>query len=262
MTTRRWWWLLFSALCLGASIAPPQFQWQRGAGGLLSDARLAGVDAPRVVGMKIYTDWGVLQPSHYEAVGSQNEQTPQTRQRQEGQMQIVEVEGALKDRDGKPCGLCYHVVQRVSTDGMTLDIGLTADRAFEKMNGFLAVALSFAGASEWFAQTREGWLFRDLDSAGRVFQSASTPLPERGGVLGIGNGKTGWALLATAEAEEPAGSLDNALIHADRNGNGSFFFAWCDGKTARQIRAGETWRLTLRLRYSRMETLFQEGGAR
>jgi len=229
----------------------PQF------GGLLSLFRHPEIEAPKLTGMAIYTDWGILRPERYEVVGSQNERNPKVNEQKSDGVHLVSVEGQLKDKQGQPCGLSYRVVHRLDADALMLDISLSAERPFPSMNGFLATVLNFAGANEWFACTQKGWVFAEIAEDKRVFQSAQTPLPSTGGAstLGVANSKTGLALKVTLTKVEPEDGLDNVLIHANPNGTGGIFFAWCDGITVRRMEAGDSWRLSLKIQILTLDNL-------
>jgi hypothetical protein len=228
-------------------------QWfiafQPRSGGLLSLFRHPEIEAPGLTGMAIYTDWGILHPGRYEVVGSQNERNPKVIEQRNEEVRLVSVEGQLKDKQGQPCGLSYRVVHRLDASALTLDINLSAEHLFPSMNGFLAAVLNFAGANEWFVRTQKGWVFAEIAEDKRVFQSAQMPLPTTDGAstLGVANSKTGLALGATLNKVEPEDGLDNVIIHANPNGIGGIFFAWCDGITMRRMEAGDNWRLLLKV---------------
>ncbi|MFN4180162.1 MAG: hypothetical protein ACK4I8_07590, partial [Armatimonadota bacterium] len=86
---RGWILAIFSALVATLSFAlnrePAQTQWltsfHRESGGLLSLLSHPDLEAPKVTGMAIYTDWGILKPDRYELVGSQNEREPKVSER-------------------------------------------------------------------------------------------------------------------------------------------------------------------------------------
>ena len=245
------------ALNRGLEPAEPQLlvSFHRQSGGLLSLLSLPKLEAPKVTGMAIYTDWGILKPDRYEPVGSQNEHDPKLNETSSNGGRMVTAEGRLKDRRGQPCGLKYLVVHRISPDEATVEISLEAERDFRAMHGFLATVLNFSGATEWFARTSKGWLFAEIRSDGRVFQSAHTPLDKDKPVLGVSNPETGWALALTLKDVKPDNSLDNVLIHANPEGSGGVFFAWCDGITVREMSAGEEWRVSVKLKFVRLEEL-------
>jgi len=264
---RRIWFSLivaFSAVLslIEAQQATKTFQWliafQPQSGGLLSLFRHPENEAPRLTGMAIYTDWGILQPGRYEVVGSQNERNPKIMEQESDKARLVSVEGQLRDKQGLPCGLSYRVVHRLDTDALALDISLSAERSFPSMNGFLAAVLNFAGANEWFARTQKGWVFAEIAEDKRVFQSAQMPLPATGSAstLGVANSKTGLALKVNLSKVEPEGGLDNVIIHANPNGTGGIFFAWCDGIAVRRMEAGDNWRLSLKVQILTLDDLF------
>ncbi|MEJ7613094.1 MAG: hypothetical protein SQA66_05585 [Candidatus Fervidibacter sacchari] len=242
--------------------ATKTFQWhivfQPQSGGLLSLFRHPEIEAPRLTGMAIYTDWGILKPGRYEVVGSQNERNPKINERKSDGVHLASVEGQLKDKQGQPCGLSYRVVHRLDADALMLDISLSAERSFPSMNGFLATVLNFAGANEWFACTQKGWVFAEITEDKRVFQSAQTPLPSTGSdsTLGVANSKTGLALKVTLTKVEPEDGLDNVIIHANPKGTGGIFFAWCDGITVRRMEEGDNWRLLLKVQILPLDRLF------
>lgn len=230
------------------------FSFQRQSGGLLSLLCLPNLEAPRITGMAIYTDWGILKPDRYELVGSQNEQEPRVSEQTSDGEKVVTVEGRLKDRQGQSCGLKYRVAHRFAPDEATVEIVLIAERDFRSMHGFFATMLNFVGAPEWFARTRKGWLFAETKYEGRVFQSAHNPLDTSEPKLGICNPKTGWALALTLKDTKPD-DLDNVFIHANPTGSGGIFFAWCDGITTREMKAGDEWKISVKLRFVRLDEL-------
>ena len=263
---RRIWVSLIVTLLAALSLVEPQqatktFRWhiafQPQSGGLLSLFRHPEIEAPRLTGMAVYTDWGILRPERYEVVGSQNERNPKVTERKNNGVHLVSVEGQLKDKQGQPCGLSYRVVHRVDADALTLDISLSAERSFPSMNGFLAAVLNFAGVNKWFAHTQKGWVFAEIAEDKRVFQSAQMPFPATDGAstLGVANSKTGLALRVTLNKVEPEDGLDNVIIHANPNGTGGIFFAWCDGITVRRMEAGDNWRLSLKVQILPLDNL-------
>ena len=244
--------------------ATKAFQWhivfQPQSGGLLSLFRHPEIEVPRLTGMAIYTDWGILRPERYEVVGSQNERNPKVNEQKSEEVRLVSVVGQLKDKQGWACGLSYQVVHRIEADALVLDVNLLAERPFPSMNGFLATVLNFAGANEWFARTQKGWVFAEINEDKRVFQSAQTPLPATGSAsnLGVSNSKTGLALKVTLNKVEPEDGLDNVIIHANPNGTGGIFFAWCDGITVRRMEMGEIRRLLLKVQFLPLDNLLLE----
>ncbi|MCX7643007.1 MAG: hypothetical protein N2116_04275 [Armatimonadetes bacterium] len=252
--------VLFAALSLAIDRGPEPVQprwlvsFQRQSGGLLSLLRLPDFEAPKINGMAIYTDWGILKPYQYEPVGSQNENEPKVSELTSEGWKVVIVEGQLKDRQGQPCGLKYRVVHRFTIDGVILEISLVSERVFKSMHGFLAAMLNFSDATEWFACTRKGWLFAETLHDGRVFQSVHEPLDNNKPVLGVANPRTGWGLVLTLEDASPNG-LDNVFIHANPKGSGGIFLAWCDGITTREMNVGEEWRVSVKLSFSRFDEL-------
>ena len=252
--------LVTFSLALKREPNPAQPKWlisfQQQSGGLLKLLCPPNSEAPKVIGMAIYTDWGILRPDRYEPVGSQNEHAPKVQETVSNGERVVIVEGKLKDRQGQPCGLKYRVVHRFSPDRLTMEISLGAERDFKSMRGFLATMLNFAGAPEWFARTRKGWLFAEPRYDGRVFQSAHEPLDKDKPMLGVANPKTGWALALTLKEIKPD-ELDNAFIHANPEGSGGIFFAWCDGITTKEMSAGDEWRISLELSFTRLEELVE-----
>lgn len=253
--------VLFATFSLASKREPVQTNWlisfQRQSGGLLNLLSLPDLEAPKVTGMAIYTDWGILRPDRYEPVGSQNERDPKVRETVSDSERVVIVEGKLKDRQGQPCGLKYRVVHRFNPDGLTMEISLGAERDFKSMRGFLATMLNFAGAPEWFARTPKGWLFAETSHDGRVFQSAHEPLDKNKPVLGVANPKTGWALVLTLENVKPDDSLDNVFIHANPQGSGGIFIAWCDGITTKEMSTDDEWRVSAKLSFARLDQLFE-----
>lgn len=260
-------WVLATALAVFATFSlslkrePVQTEWlvsfQRQSGGLLNLLCRPNLEAPKVTGMAIYTDWGILRPDRYEPVGSQNEREPRVTETASERERVVIVEGKLKDRQGQPCGLKYRVVHRFAPDGVAMEISLGAERSFKSMRGFLATMLNFAGAPEWFARTEKGWLFAETRRDGRVFQSSQEPLDKSNPTLGVANPKTGWALVLTLENVKPEDSLDNVLIHANPQGSGGIFFAWCDGITTKEMNPNDEWRISVRLSFVRLDKLFE-----
>lgn len=224
-------------------------------GGLLGLLQLPHLDSPRLTGMAIYTDFGILRPSRYEPVGSQHEHNPKVSERTIGDTKVISVEGKLKDSKGEPCGLKYLVAHRVFRDAIELDISLFAERTFKPMNGFLAVVLNFSGANEWFARTQKGWLFAEIHNDGRVFQSTQTPLANNAPTLGIANSKTGWSIVLTLKDFKPKDSIDNVLIHANPQGSGGIFLAWCDGVSTKSMETGEVWQISATLKFLLIDQL-------
>ncbi len=263
---RRCVWIFWLALLSLVAALPSQEKiaplWQAvfdpQKGGLLQLLRHPFGD-PRLTGMAIYTDWGILQAGRYEVVGSQNESNPKITDQRENNRSLVVVEGQLKDKSGKASGLRYRVRHRLREKALTLDIALQAERAFPSMLGFLATMFVFAGATEWFACTQRGWLFQPIASEGRAFQSAQTPLDPTNAVVGIANAKTGWALRFTLQSVEPKDALDNVIIHLNPASTGGVFFAWCDGVTERRMDAGEEWRLTVVIEFVSLAELIRLG---
>ncbi len=260
---RSWILTIFSALVATLSFAlnrePVQTQWlisfQRESGGLLSLLCHPDLEAPKVTGMAIYTDWGILKPDRYEIVGSQNERKPKVSEEISSGEKFVIVEGRLKDRNGQPCGLKYRVVHKFAHDEVVMDVTLKAERDFQSMRGFLATMLNFAGATEWFACTQKGWLFAEISRDGRVFQSAHDPLDTNNPTLGVANPKTGLALILTLKNAEPEESLDNVFIHANPTGSGGIFLAWCDGIATREMKVGDEWKISISLSFTRLDRL-------
>jgi len=253
--------LLATLSLIESQQATKTYRWhiafQSQSGGLLSLFRHPEIEAPRLTGMAIYTDWGILRPGRYEFVGSRNERNPKVTEQESDKALLVSVEGQLKDKQGKPCGLSYRVVYRLEADALTLDVSLSAERSFPSMNGFLATVLNFAGANEWFARTQKGWVFAEITEDKRVFQSAQMPFPTTDGAstLGVANSKTGLALKVTLNKVEPEDGLDNVIIHANPNGIGGIFFAWCDGITVRRMEASDNWRLSLKVQILPLDEL-------
>lgn len=243
---------------LNREIEPAQTQWlfsfQHQSGGLLSLLQRSDSEAPKITGMAIYTDWGVLKPDRYEPVGSQNERKPKRYEQVSDSSMVVTVEGQLKDRQGQSFGLKYRVVHHFASDGVTMEIALIAERSFKAMYGFLAAMLNFADAPEWFACTQKGWLFAETKYDGRTFQSARNSLDEKKPMLGVANSRTGWALVVTLK-EVKFAEVDNVFIHANPSGSGSIFFAWCDGIKVREMNAGDEWRVSVKLNFVRLEEL-------
>ncbi|MCS7263379.1 MAG: hypothetical protein NZ805_00945 [Armatimonadetes bacterium] len=228
-------------------------------GGLLSLMKIPEVNLPQLTGMVIYTDWGILRPEHYEPIGSQNENKPKVSEKTLGRTKLVIVEGKLKDKQSQPSGLRYRVVHRLNPNTLSLDIFLSAERTFKSMRGFLAVMLNFKGANEWFAHTQKGWMFAEIVSDGRLFQSIDTPIDSNNPILGVANSKTGWAIALTLKKIEPKDSIENVLIHANRQGSGGIFLAWCDGISMREMGAGETWFVSFTLKLLRTGELTLSG---
>ncbi len=264
MRRARWvvWWLaVFSAFALAVAlpqqVASPagQIVFRPQAGGLLSLFRPPVADSPRLTGMAIYTDWGILKTGHHEAIGSQNEQTPKVFAQHQDSQFWREVVGKLKDREGQSYGLGYRVRYQLSDGILILQVALKAEKPFPTMQGFLATMLPFEGADQWFASTRKGWLFGDANDEGRVFQSAFAPLHPKEQTLGIVNTKTGWALQLTLVEAQPDESLDNVFIHTHSTGLGALFLAWCDGLTVKRMQAGEEWKFTAQLRFLLVDDL-------
>ncbi len=264
MNRARWvvgWLVVFSAFALAVAlpqqVASPSWQvvFRPQAGGLLSLFRSPTADFPRLTGMAVYTDWGILKTGHHEAIGSQNEQTPKVIEQHQNSTFWREVVGELKDREGQSYGLAYRVRYQVSGGILILQVALKAEKNFPTMRGFLATMLPFEGADQWFASTRKGWLFGDANGEGRVFQSALTPFHPKDQTLGIVNTKTGWALQLTLVEAKPDESLDNVFIHTHPNGLGALFLAWCDGLTIKRMQAGEEWRFVAQLRFSPVDDL-------
>lgn len=246
---------LVSNLLLALNREPElgQSRWlvsfQQQSGGLLNLLCRPNLEAPKVTGMAIYTDWGILKPDRYEPVGSQNERNPKASEFVSDGEKVVIVEGQLKDRQGQPCGLKYRIVHRFALDEVTMEIVLGAERNFRSMRGFLAAMLNFAEAPEWFAYTEKGWIFAETRYDGRVFQSANEPLDKNKSVLGVANPKTGSALVLTLKGSKPEDGLDNVFIHANPQGSGGIFFAWCDGIATREMDAGDEWRVSVKLSF-------------
>ncbi|MFN3421187.1 MAG: hypothetical protein ACK40X_05635 [Armatimonadota bacterium] len=260
---RCWILSIFSALVATLSFAlsrePAQTQWlvsfQRESGGLLSLLRHLNLEAPRITGMVIYTDWGILKPDRYEPIGSQNEREPKVSEVVSSGEKFIIVEGQLKDRNGQPCGLKYRVVHKFAHAEVAMDVTLRAERDFQSMRGFLATMLNFTGATEWFACTQKGWLFAEIGRDGRVFQSAHNPLDTNSPTLGVANSQTGLALVLTLKNAEPEESLDNVFIHANPTGSGGIFLAWCDGIGMREMKIGDEWRISVNLSFTRLDKL-------
>lgn len=248
------------AVAVSRELEPVQthllFSFQRQFGGLLSLLSLPNLKAPKVTGMAIYTDWGILRPDRYELVGSQNEREPMVREQSVNGERVVVVEGKLKDRQGQPCGLRYRVVHLLSANELTAEISLLAESDFQSMRGFLAAMFSFSEAPEWFARTEKGWLFAETKHEGRVFQSAHNPLNKNKPILGVANSETGWALVLTLKEAKPD-DIDNVLIHANPKGSGGVFFAWCDGIATKEMNAGEEWRISVKLGFVRLDEFFE-----
>lgn len=213
------------------------------------------VDSPKLVGMAVYTDWGILRPGRYELVGSQNERNAKITQQNLDGSKLVTVEGQLKDKESQPCGLRYRVVYRLEDDKLAMDISLIAEKDFASMHGFLATVFNFVGANEWFALTKKGWVFSEIAYDGRVFQSSQTPLDDQKPIVGIANSKTVWAIMLALKRVEPEESVDNVLIHANPQGSGGIFIAWCDGISARRMSKGETWQVSLTAKFVRLDEL-------
>ncbi|MCS7191676.1 MAG: hypothetical protein NZ937_01670 [Armatimonadetes bacterium] len=235
------------------------YQWnisfEKHFGGLLSLLQIQHLDSPKVIGMRIYTDWGILRPGRYEPVGSQNEQSPKIIQKVSGNEKILAVEGQLKNKQGQPCGLRYQVEHRFGFNELTMKISLIAEHTFNFMHGFLAMAMNFSGANEWFACTQKGWLFANIANDGRVFQSTQNPLMDDRKIIGVANSKTGWAIVFKLLDFTPEDSVENVLIHASPQGSGGIFIAWCDGASAKAMKTGETWQVSLKLKFLRIEEL-------
>lgn len=262
---RGWILAIFSVLVALLSFTPSQetlqTQWlvsfQSQSGGLLHLLRHPNFESPKVTGMAIYTDWGILKPDRYEPVGSQNEREPKVSERVSNGEKVVIVEGQFKDRNGQPCGLKYRVVHKFAHAKVAMDITLKAERNFQSMLGFLAAMLNFAGATEWFACTQNGWLFAEIGRDGRVYQSVHNPLDTNSPTLGVANPKTGLALVLTLKNAEPEESLDNLFIHANPTGSGGIFFAWCDGITTREMKAEDEWRISVNLSFTQLDKLVE-----
>lgn len=261
---RNWLFVWVLVLLAPFSLAPSQMggapQWlvsfQQQAGGLLSLLSHPYVDEPRLTGMTIYTDWGILNPGRYEPVGSQNERNPKVKELAIKGKRLLVVEGELKDEQGQQCGLSYQVTYALERDKVEMDITIKSARSFPTMNGFLATMINFSGATEWFARIREGWLFAEMIADKRVFQSAQTPLDNNFPTLGIANSKTGLAIVLTLKEITPADSLDNVIIHANPSGNGGLFLAWCDGIRVRKMEEGESWRVSVQIQFLRLDEMF------
>lgn len=260
---RVWVHAIVLAFAITVSVTPHQSfksqQWhinfQEQSGGLLSLLQLPQVELPKLVGMAIYTDWGILQPGRYEPVSSQNERNPKVSKGNIGGTKFVTVEGELKDNQGKPQGFRYRVVYWVYTDALKVDISLTAERSFKSMHGFLATMLNFVGADEWLALTQKGWFFAEITKDGRVFQSAHTPLDKGKQILGLANSKTGWGITLKLGEFKPNDNFENVFIHASPKGFGSIFIAWCDGISEKSMEAGDTWQFSAKLKFLRLDEI-------
>lgn len=206
-------------------------------------------------GMAIYTDWGILNPERYEPVGSQNERNPKVKEQVIEGKRLLVVEGELKDKQGQHCGLSYQVAYALERDKVEVDIAIKSARSFPTMNGFLATVINFSGVTEWFARIRKGWIFAEITSDKRVFQSAQTPLDDNLPTLGIANSRTGLAIVLTLKETTPADSLDNVIIHANPSGNGGLFLAWCDGIRVRKMGEGESWKVSVQLQFLRLDKM-------
>lgn len=260
---RNWLFVWVLVLLAPFSLVPSQtggapqllVSFQQQAGGLLSLLSHPDVDEPRLTGMAIYTDWGILNPGRYEPVGSQNERNPKVKKQVIKGKRLLVIEGELKDKQGQHCGLSYQVTYALERDKVEMDIAIKSARSFPTMNGFLATMINFSGATEWFARIRKGWLFAEIIADKRVFQSAQTPLDDNFPTLGIANSKTGLAIVLTLKEITPADSLDNVIIHANPSGNGGLFLAWCDGIRVRKMEEGESWRVSVQLQFLRLDEM-------
>lgn len=243
------------AITVAIALAQPlEVEWHYKSGGLPQVVRFGGIEAPTIAGVRIYTDWGILHPGRYDAVGSHNENEPKVHKRferaRDGRREITVVEaiGQLKNAHGQPCGLSYRLVHSVDGNVLSLDASVCAEKNFEAMHGFLAIVFPFKGATEWFALTEAGWLFCDISKDGRVFQAAQTPVSDKG-LVGIANSRIGYCIVIKLIECTPKDSLDNVIIHTNADGSGGIFFAWCDGMALRAMRSGESWRIRLQLQF-------------
>ncbi|MCS7254307.1 MAG: hypothetical protein RMK18_09910 [Armatimonadota bacterium] len=229
-----------------------QVEWQHEFGGLPQLVRLKNVEAPIIKAARIYTDWGILRPGRYDAVGSHNESSPKVIKKvgksNDREVIIVESVGQLKDVHKQPCGLSYRFVCSIDGASLLIDALLCAEKDFDAMHGFLALVFPFIGATEWFALTESGWLFCDITKSGRVFQSSQTPLSSQR-LFGIANSRTGYCVILRMIECHPEESVDNVIIHTGTDGSGGIFIAWCDGITSRAMSKGESWRIHLEVQF-------------